>query len=208
VHATLAEAEQMLHRSSTDGTLPAGLASLHTRFGTPARSVDIAVIAISVVVFASGGRVAWLSRAYTIAIAAMLVLTIAALIRVRRSRQGPMPFKVRGNLRLGRVERPVGLLLSAAVVATTAAAMVLTGDVPSIATGIAIAVLSLWFVRATPTAAPLDTSADESTFDLLLAAELSPDQIAARRSWCRFATHMHSGTCSPHCRHPATAMSS
>ena len=180
VHATLGEAEQMLHRSSTDGTLPAGLTSLHTRFGTPGRSVDVAIIAMSLVVFASGGRVAWLSRAYTIAIAAMLVLTIAALIRLRRTRETPTPFKTRGNLRLGRKERPVGLLLSAGVVGTTAAAMVLTGDVPSIATGMAIAVLALWFVRATPHAAPLETSADESTFDLLLAAELSPDQIAAR----------------------------
>ncbi len=35
VHAALGDAEQMLHRLSADGTLPSGLASLHTRFGTP-----------------------------------------------------------------------------------------------------------------------------------------------------------------------------
>ena len=40
-HAAFGDTEQMLHRASTDGTLPSGLASLHSRFGTPARAVDV-----------------------------------------------------------------------------------------------------------------------------------------------------------------------
>ena len=112
-HAALGDAEQMLHRSSADGTLPRGLASLHTRFGTPARAVDVTVAAMILVVLASGGRVAWLARAYAIAIAVMLVLTIAALVRLRRTRQGPMPFKAPGNLRIKGRELPLGLLAPA-----------------------------------------------------------------------------------------------
>ena len=100
-HVAIGDAEQMLHRASTDGTLPSGLASLHTRFGTPARAVDVTVVAMTFVVLASGGRVAWLSRAYAIAIAVMLVLTIASLARLRRTRRGPTPFKARGNIRFG-----------------------------------------------------------------------------------------------------------
>ena len=88
-HVAIGDAEQMLHRASTDGTLPSGLASLHTRFGTPARAIDVTVVAMTFVVLASGGRVAWLSRAYAIAIAVMLVLTIASLARLRRTRRGP-----------------------------------------------------------------------------------------------------------------------
>ena len=112
-HAALGDAEQMLHRSSADGTLPSGLASLHTRFGTPARAVDVTVAAMILVVLASGGRVTWLARAYAIAIAVMLVLTIAALARLRRTRQGPMPFKAPGNLRFRGRELPLGLLAPA-----------------------------------------------------------------------------------------------
>ena len=67
-----------------------------------------------------------------------------------------------------------------AIVATSAVATILTGDVASIAAGALITVLSLWFTAAGRHAAPADVSADESTFDLLLAAELSPDQIEAR----------------------------
>ena len=108
-HAAFGDTEQMLHRASTDGTLPSGLASLHTRFGTPARAVDVTVVAMVLVVLATGGRVAWLSRAYGIAIAVMLVLTIASLARLRRARQGAIPFKARGNVRSSGREIPLGL---------------------------------------------------------------------------------------------------
>jgi magnesium transporter len=179
-HAAIGDAEQMLHRSSTDGTLPSGLASLHTRFGTPARAVDVTVIAMTFVVLASGGRVAWLSRAYAFAIAGVLVVTIASLVRLRRMRQTPMAFKAGGNIRFKGREIPAGLVAAAAIVAASAAAMVLTGDIPSIAAGALIAVLSIWFTAAGQHTARIDAGGDESAFDLLLAAELSPDQIEAR----------------------------
>ena len=63
-HAALTDAERMLHRSSADGTLPGGLATLHTRFGTPARAIDVTAAAMILVILASGGRVTWLARAY------------------------------------------------------------------------------------------------------------------------------------------------
>jgi magnesium transporter len=179
-HMALADAERMLHRSSADGTLPAGLASLHTRFGTPARAVDVTVVAMILVGLASGGRVAWLSRAYGIAVAVMLVLTLAALARLRRMRHGPQAFKARGNLRIGGREVPLGLFVAGGLVATGAAAMILTADAASIAAAAMIAVLSLWFTEGAREQALVETATDETTFDLMLAAELSPDQIEAR----------------------------
>ena len=179
-HAAVSDAEQMLQRFSTDGTLPSSLASLHTRFGTPARAVDVAILGMAFVAMASGGRVAWLSRAYAVAIAGMLVMTVAALVRLRRSRRGPMPFKARGNIRLGARELPAGLLATAVPVAAGAAAMILTGDVASVAAGVLIIVLALWFRAAGEPAAPAEPTRDESTFDLLLAAELSPGDTEAR----------------------------
>ena len=180
-HAAFADTEQMLQRASTDGTLPSGLASLHNRFGTPARAVDVTVLAMVFVVLATGGRVAWLSRSYGIAIAVMLVLTIASLARLRRARRGAIPFKARGNVRSSGREIPLGLLAAGIVVAASASAMVLSGDVAAIATLALTALLSAWFSAAGRQAAPVeDVRADESSFDLLLAAELSPDQIEAR----------------------------
>jgi magnesium transporter len=178
-HAAVGDAEQMLHRSSSDGTLPAGLASLHTRFGTPARAVDVAVVAMTFVVLASGGRVAWLSRAYAIAVAGMIVMTIAALARLRRTRKAQTPFRARGNIRWFGREFPLGLAVSGAMVAASAAAMILAGDISSIAAAALITVVTLWFTAAGQQPAPVESD-DERAFDLLLAAELSPNQIEAR----------------------------
>jgi magnesium transporter len=180
-HAALGDAEQMLHHLSADGTLSRGLASLHTRFGTPARAIDLTVVAVIFVMLASGGRVTWLARAYTIAIAVMLMLTVAALTRLRRSRQGTTPFKAPVSLRVRGRELPLGLWGSGLVVGLTTLAMLVVGDVASIAAGTFIAALALWFTVVGRGSTPAGVSADEDTFDLLLAAELSLDQIEARR---------------------------
>ena len=181
-HAALSDAEQMLHRFSSDGTLPSGLAALHERFGTPARAVDVTAGAMAVVVVVTGGRVSWLARSYGMAVAVMLVLTIASLIRLRRLRQtAPPPYKAPINPRIGSRELSLGLFLSAAVVVVCSIAMVLSGDLASISTAGLIAALWLWFnAGAAREAVAVDPSPDESTFDLLISSELSPHQIEAR----------------------------
>ena len=82
-HAALTDAERILHQSSAEEMLPGGLASLHSRFGTPARAIDMTVIAMILVIVATGGRVAWLARVYGFVIAVIVVLTVAALVRIR-----------------------------------------------------------------------------------------------------------------------------
>ena len=52
----------------------------------------------------------------------------------------------------------MGLLATAAIVAASALAMLLTGDIASIATGRLITVLSLWFTAAGRHAAPVEVS--------------------------------------------------
>ena len=178
--AALGDAEQMLHRASEDGTLPRGLTSLHARFGTPARAVDMTVAATIMVILASGGRVAWLARAYAIAIAVMLVLTIAALVRLRRTRRDATAFKTPMNVVIGGREVPLGLLGPALIVTISALAVIAAGDMASIASAALVTALALWFTLVRRTAAPADITANEDRFDLLLATELSLDQIEAR----------------------------
>jgi magnesium transporter len=180
-HSALSDAEQMLHRFSSDGTLPSGLASLHARFGTPARAVDVTVAAMAVIVVVSGGRVSWLARGYGISVAVMVVLTTASLVRLRRARPTPAPYRAPFNPRIGSRELSLGLFLSTALVVAGSAAMVLSGDLASISAAGLIVTLSLWFTAgAVREAPPSDSSPDESTFDLLISSELSPHQIEAR----------------------------
>jgi magnesium transporter len=178
-HAALADAEQMLHRASTDGVLPHSLAALHARFGTPARAVDMTVTATILIVVTSGGRVSWLARGYTIAIAATLLLKIAALVRHRRTRKDTPPFKVPFNVRLGTREIPFGLLGTGFLVALSAVTVLALGDVASIATAGLIGILTVW-LAAGGTITPVRAPTNDEDFDLLRAAELSLAQIDAR----------------------------
>ena len=180
VYGAMADAERMLHRSSADGTLPAGLASLHTRFGTPARAVDVTAAAMILVIFVSGGRVAWLARAYAVGIAVMLVLTIAALVRLRRIRPGAQPFRVPANPHFRGREVPLGLLAPGVIVGGSVLAMVAIGDAPSVVSAALIGAMGLWFVVVGHEAEATSVADERDTFDLLPAAELSLDQIEAR----------------------------
>ena len=179
-YGAMSDAERMLQRSSVDGALPTGLASLHTRFGTPTRAVDVTAAAMILVIVASGGRVAWLARAYAVGMAAMLVLTIAALVRLRRIRQGTQPFRTRGNLHVRGRELPLGLLTPGVIVGGTVLAMVAIGDVPSVISAALIGAMGLWFVVIGHKGKAPQVVEERESFDLLPAAELSLDHIEAR----------------------------
>jgi magnesium transporter len=180
VYGAMADAERMLHRASADGALPAALASLHTRFGTPARAIDVTAAATILVIVASGGRVAWLARAYSVGIAAMLVLTIAALVRLRQIHQGTQPFRTPGNPRFRGRELPLGLLTPGVIVGGAVLAMIVTGDVPSVVSAVLIGAMGLWFVVVGHEGKAASAVDERDTFDLLPAAELSLDHIQAR----------------------------
>jgi magnesium transporter len=179
-HAALSDAEKLLHRSAADGAHSSRLASLHTRFGTPARAVDVTVVAMILVMLTSGGRVTWLARGYGIAISVQLLLTIAALARLRRLRAGALPVIVQANAPAQRFELSLGLIGPGLAVGVSALGMVLTGDGASIVACVFIAALALWFtmIRRDETADP-DIVEDE-TFDMLLAADVSLDEFEVR----------------------------
>ena len=179
-HAAVSDTEQMLHRFSAEGTLPPGLTSLHSRFGTPARAIDLTVIATTVAVLASGARVSWLARGYGVAIATTLALSIAAIIRLRRVRQVPTPYTAPGDVRVGRRHFAAGLVVVRAVAVACAVGMIVTGDIAAIAAATAMTILAAWFTVVARHRPPVEIGTDETAFDLMLAAELSPDQIEAR----------------------------
>ncbi len=180
-YAALTDAEQILHRSSTDGLLPANLSLLHSQFGTPARSIDIAVASITLVMVASGGRMTWIARAYAVAIAGLLLLTIAALVPLRRSQTNKrLPFKVRGNLRLGSRELPFGLLAPALIVGASVLAIVVTGDGASIAALLLLGGVALWFTLGGRNVDRAPAGDELETFDLLPSTDLSLGEVDAR----------------------------
>src|SRR4029450_6154500 len=129
VHAALADAEQIVHQSSAEGTLPVGLSAPRARFGRRAQALDVPAAAMVVVMLASGGRVTWLARAYAVAISLMLALGIAALVRLRQSRTEARPFKAPLNLRIRGRTLPLGLLAPGIICGASVLTMMVVRDV-------------------------------------------------------------------------------
>jgi magnesium transporter len=178
--AALIDAERILHRSSAEQTLPSGLSSLHTRFGTPARAIDLTAVAMILIMLAGGGRVTWLAHAYAIGIAGTVVLTVASLVRLRGLGAHDLPFKTPANVRLWSREVPLGLLAPAVIVAGSALAMVVTGDGASIAAVALVVALTAWFTLSARAAEASAVPEEPGTFDLLRSTDLSLDQVEAR----------------------------
>jgi magnesium transporter len=179
-HSAVTDAERMLHRSSIGDRIPTGLSSLHTRFGMPTRAIDIAIATVMLTVLLSGGRVAWMAKAYAIAIAIAWCLAIASLVSLRRSVASSTPFRVAGTVRIGAREIPVGLLGPGLLIAISVAAMLLTGDLPSITSAALIAILALWTPVQRETAPASLSAGTPEDLDLLASVEVSHAQIQAR----------------------------
>jgi magnesium transporter len=178
-HIALEDAGQLLQRLSAEGVVSERFAFLHARFGTPSRAFDTAATAIVLVLVASGGRVTWLAEAYVTAAAATLLLTIGALVRLRRLRPPPRPFTAPFNPPIGGRVVPMGLLVSGTLVAASVLMLIGTGELPSLATAVGLGLVVLSFTAAAAKS-PLPAIEEPNAFDFLPAPDLSPDQIEAR----------------------------
>ena len=165
-HAALEDTGQLLRRLSAQKALP------------EAACINMAAAAAVLATFASGAQVSWLSRAYGISIAAALLLKIAAIVRLRSTR-GPSPFRTPLNLRLGRTEIPAGLGAVGLIVSLSAFAMLLRGDIPSIAAAGLILTLGVSLAVVRKRSGP-SVADEEEQLDLSTSPDVSLDEIEVR----------------------------
>src|SRR4030095_13575345 len=112
------------------------------------------------------------ARAYGFTIAVMVTLTAAALTQLRRLRRDPTPFRTPGNFHVRNREVPLGLLFTGGVVAISAAALIVLGDIASLASAALITAVTLSLTSARRRAPTSDIGADADSFDLLPEGEL------------------------------------
>ena len=157
--AALEDIEQLLRRLSVEGLLP----------GHVANSANVAATAGVLLTVASGAQVSWLSRAYGISIAVALLLRIGVNARLRKIHHEQHPFRT-----------PVaGVIVVSGVVGLSALAILVSGDVPSIAALGSICGLGLLLAAARRSAgAPVVV--EDNPFELSTAAEVSLGHVEAR----------------------------
>ena len=202
--------DRILERWSGRSAQSRRISGLLAPLGQHTRSTDLAAAIVALIVVWSEGRVAWLGRAYAIAIAVMLVLAVGALLHFRRKSAGKQAFKTALNLHIAGRELPIGLWLTGAITGGAAIALLVTGDVPAIVSLALIVGVAAWFSVIERDQEPDAVAADEGVLDLLPEADSrsTASRPGQATSSSPFATRSPSSTSPRHCAPPVIAMSS
>ena len=176
--AALDDAEQMLRHASAQRARSEGLGPA-TQAKIPSAPINVAAAAAVLIVFSSGAQITWLSRAYGMSIAAVLLVKIAVLVRLRSAQGEQRPFTAPVNLRLGKREMPLGAIALGLIVGAASLAMLLYGDIPSIAATGLIAGIGVVMLRREPEAES-GVEEEEAPFQLSTAPDVSLGQLGIK----------------------------
>jgi magnesium transporter len=158
VYRSATNAQQLLLRLAEDGVLAPASRTLHPRFGTPSRLINLVALGQLILLVAAAGQVEWLATAYVVLLAVVALVKIAALIRLRRMRPEARAYRVPLNFLLAGREWPGGLAAIATVVGLACLVLVGSGDAAALAgAGLLTAVaLTLGLLERAQHAAQLD----------------------------------------------------
>src|ERR1700758_5321765 len=113
-------ANGVMNRVAEDGVLTSWFQKPHHRFGTSYRIINLIVILQLLTVIGSKGDVYKLAALYAFGVIWSFTMKALSVVVLRFTEPGRREWKVPGNFHIGKTEIPVGLLLIAAVLFTTA----------------------------------------------------------------------------------------
>ena len=111
VNTSIVGSNGVLNRVSEDGILPHWFRHPHRRFGTSHRILNTVVVLQLFTILLSRGDIFLLGEAYAFGVMWSFALKGLAVLVLRFKQPGEREFRVPFNLRIGRVEVPIGLSL-------------------------------------------------------------------------------------------------
>jgi hypothetical protein len=99
----------VLNRVSEDGVLTNWFRAPHRKYGTSYRIINLIVILQLVTIIGSRGEVYVLGEAYAFGVIWSFAFIGLAMVVLRYKDKSPREWKVPGNIRLGKLEIPIGL---------------------------------------------------------------------------------------------------
>jgi amino acid transporter/uncharacterized protein YejL (UPF0352 family) len=136
----------VLNRVSEDGVLTDWFRSPHKKYGTSYRIVNLIAILQLATILGSRGDVFILGEAYAFGVIWSFTFNAVATLVLRLRKPENREWKVPGNIRLGRMELPVGLITIALVLLSIALTNLLTKKVATLS---GIAFTSIFFILFT-----------------------------------------------------------
>jgi amino acid transporter len=184
VNTAIVGSNAVLNRVSEDGVLTEWFRKPHRRFGTTYRILNTILLLQLATVVLSRGDVYVLGEAYAFGVIWSFALKSLAVVVLRFKEPGPREWRVPVNLRIGRVELPIGLAVITLMLFFVATVNLFTKQVATVS-GIAFTVvlyaLFVFSERATARRrAAAGASAHLDQFQLLPASDVGLPEVAAR----------------------------
>lgn len=120
VNTSIFASNGVLNRVAEDGILPEWFRHPHRRFGTTHRVIHAVALLQAVTIIASHGDVHILGEAYAFGVIWSFAFMSVSMLILRFKYKGERTIRVPLNLRLGRIEIPVGIALVAFVLVSVA----------------------------------------------------------------------------------------
>ncbi|MEN3333279.1 MAG: hypothetical protein V7641_2644 [Blastocatellia bacterium] len=146
VNTAIIGSNGVLNRVSEDGVLTDWFRAPHRKYGTTYRIVNLIAILQLVTILGSRGDVFLLGEAYAFGVIWSFTFNAVATLVLRFKRPEGREWKVPLNLRLGKTEIPIGLILTALILLSIALTNLLT---KKIATQAGIAFTAAFFILFT-----------------------------------------------------------
>jgi amino acid transporter/nucleotide-binding universal stress UspA family protein len=129
VNTSMIGSNGVLNRVAEDGVLPDWFLKPHARFGTTSRILWLIVGLQLFTIIASRGDFILLGEAYAFGVVWSFTFKTLSMVVLRFKDHTPREFKVPLNVRIGKLELPIGLSLIALTVLLSAIANLLTKEV-------------------------------------------------------------------------------
>lgn len=132
VNTAIIGSNGVLNRVSEDGVLTDWFRAPHKKYGTTYRLINLIAILQLITIFGSRGNVFILGEAYAFGVIWSFTFNAISTLVLRFKRPEAREWKVPVNIRAGRVEIPVGLIIIALVLLSIALTNLLTKEIATI----------------------------------------------------------------------------
>ncbi len=171
-----------LNRVSEDGVLAEWFRAPHRKYGTTYRIINLIVILQVATIIGSRGDVFALGEAYAFGVIWSFTFNAFATLVLRFKRPDAQEWKVPGNIRLGHVEIPLGLILIALILLSIALVNLVTKRVATIS---GLSFTAIFFALLTISERISRRKTDRSVaasdpFNLAYRQDVTPEVVHAR----------------------------
>jgi hypothetical protein len=181
VNTAIVGSNGVLNRVSEDGVLTEWFRRPHPRYGTSHRIINLVVILQLLTIFLSRGNVIILGEAYAFGVMWSFAMKGLAVLVLRYKDRGQRDFRVPLNLRIKRLEIPIGLGLITLTLLAVATVNLFTKEVATTAgVSFTLVFFGIFTVSEHYTRRRRSELAEMDQFHLEPGAEISPELVGCR----------------------------